>query len=82
MLDAGAGDAPYRELFRHAKYKSVDLQKIDKHYAPSTYVCDLRSILVEGSRCDFVIFNQVMEHVPEPKLVLAELHRVLKPGGG
>lgn len=81
VLDAGAGPAPYKELFRHAHYESADFEKVDKTYAATTYVCDLRSIPVEDCRFDFIIFNQVMEHVPEPKLVLAELYRVLKPGG-
>jgi SAM-dependent methyltransferase len=81
VLDAGAGDAPYKSLFQHAKYESADFERVNKQYAPSTYVCDLQSIPVEGGRFDFIIFNQVMEHLPEPKLVLAELYRVLKPGG-
>jgi SAM-dependent methyltransferase len=81
VLDAGAGDAPYKCLFRHAKYESADFEKVNKTYAPSTYVCDLQSIPVEDCRFDFIIFNQVMEHLPEPKLVLVELYRVLKPGG-
>jgi SAM-dependent methyltransferase len=81
VLDAGSGNAPYRELFSHANYESADFQKIDKKYAPSTYVCDLTSIPVEDCRFDAVIFNQVMEHLPEPKLALVELYRVLKPGG-
>jgi SAM-dependent methyltransferase len=81
VLDAGAGNAPYRNLFRHARYESADFEKIDKSYAVSTYVCDLRDIPVEDGRFDFVVFNQVMEHLPEPKLVLEELNRVLKPGG-
>lgn len=81
VLDAGAGDAPYKGLFKHARYESADFEKADRIYAPSTYVCDLRSIPVEDCRFDFIIFNQVMEHLPEPKLVLCELLRVLKPGG-
>lgn len=81
VLDAGAGRAPYRDLFKHTRYESADFEKVDKTYAPSTYVCDLKDIPVEDSRFDYIIFNQVMEHLPEPKLVLSELNRVLKPGG-
>lgn len=82
VLDAGAGNAPYKELFQHAQYESADFQKVNnKTYASSTYVCDLQSIPVENCRFDFIIFNQVMEHLPEPQIVLAELYRVLKAGG-
>lgn len=81
ILDAGAGDSPYKDLFKHAHYESADFQKINKPYAPSTYVCDLKKIPVENCRFDYIIFNQVMEHLPEPQLVLAELYRVLKVGG-
>jgi len=81
VLDAGAGDAPYKHLFTHARYESADFEKVAKPYAVSTYVCDLRSIPVEDCRFDCVLFNQVMEHLPEPKLVLVELNRVLKSGG-
>jgi SAM-dependent methyltransferase len=81
VLDAGAGVAPYRSLFTHAVYESADFEKVDKPYAKSTYVCDLSDIPVEDARFDFILFNQVMEHLPEPSQVLRELHRVLKPDG-
>lgn len=81
VLDAGAGTAPYRSLFEHARYESADFEKVDRPYAQSTYVCDLGRIPVENGRFDFIIFNQVMEHLSEPQIVLSELHRVLKPGG-
>lgn len=81
VLDAGAGDAPFKDLFQHAQYESADFQKVNKTYASATYVCDLRSIPVENCRFDFIVFNQVMEHLPEPQVVLAELYRVLKVGG-
>lgn len=81
VLDAGSGDAPYKSLFQHAQYESADFEVVNKTYAPSTYVCDLKSIPVEDCRFDFIIFNQVMEHLPEPQIVLVELYRVLKVGG-
>jgi SAM-dependent methyltransferase len=81
VLDAGAGTAPYKSLFTHAQYESADFGKVDKLYSASTYVCSLESIPVEDCRFDFILFNQVMEHLPDPKSVLAELNRVLKPAG-
>lgn len=81
VLDAGAGRSPYRRLFAHAKYESADIVQRDGGPNAVDYVCDLKSIPVEDARFDRVLFNQVLEHVPEPPAVLAELHRVLKPGG-
>ena len=81
VLDAGAGRAPYARLFAHCRYESADFCRVDKPYAEQTHICDLAAIPVEDGRYDAVIFNQVMEHLPEPGAVLAELHRVLKPEG-
>jgi len=81
VLDAGAGDAPYRGLFAHARYESADFLSSDRKYAKPTYECDLAEIPVEADRFDFVVFNQVMEHLPEPGRVAQELFRVLKPSG-
>jgi len=81
ILDAGAGDAPYKTFFQHAQYESADFEKVDKRYERSTYVCDLRKIPVDDCRFDYIIFTQVMEHLQDPLLVLTELYRVLKPGG-
>jgi SAM-dependent methyltransferase len=81
VLDAGAGSAPYKQLFAHARYESADFELVDKPYAKSTYVCNLEKIPVEDGRFDFVVLNQVLEHLPDPRLVLVELNRVLKPGG-
>lgn len=81
VLDAGAGIAPYRQLFNHTNYETADFEQVQKQYTPSTYVCDLKSIPVENDRYDYILFNQVMEHLPEPKNVLLELNRVLKKNG-
>ncbi len=81
VLDAGAGDAPYRSLLDHVSYESADFEQVDKAYGDTTHVCDLRSIPVEDDRFDAVLFSQVMEHVPDPDAVVTELRRVLRPGG-
>jgi SAM-dependent methyltransferase len=82
VLDAGAGRAQYRELFSHARYETADFLAVKgKTYAQPDYVCDLAEIPVDDARFDHVVLTQVLEHLPEPGTVLAELHRVLKPGG-
>lgn len=82
VLDAGAGRAPYRKLFRHASYETADFLALSgMKYRQPDYVCDLAAIPVEDGRFDHVLLTQVLEHLPEPGRVLAELHRVLAPGG-
>jgi len=82
VLDAGAGRAPYRDLFAHARYETADFLAVrGKKYVEPDYVCDLAQIPVEDARFDHVLLTQVLEHIPEPAVVLGELHRVLKPDG-
>ena len=82
VLDAGSGRAPYRDLFAHARYETADFLAVKgKNYTEHDYVCDLADIPVEDARFDHVLLTQVLEHLPEPRAVLAELCRVLKPGG-
>ncbi|MBW4566643.1 MAG: class I SAM-dependent methyltransferase [Tolypothrix carrinoi HA7290-LM1] len=81
VLDAGAGSGLYKSLFYEANYESADFCQVDKEYDKVTYVCDLTKIPVEDNRYDMVVLTQVLEHIPEPKSVLCEIYRVLKPNG-
>jgi SAM-dependent methyltransferase len=82
ILDAGAGDSPYREFFTHAHYEAADVCVRPEHaYAAVDYVCELSAIPVDDERYDVVLCTQVLEHVADPPAVLRELRRVLKPAG-
>jgi SAM-dependent methyltransferase len=64
------------------QYEAADFQRVPgKTYSGNHFVCDLAEIPVADDRYDLVLFSQVLEHIPEPAAVLAELRRVLKPGG-
>jgi SAM-dependent methyltransferase len=81
VLDAGAGNSPYKRHFSHTRYESADFCQVDKEYGEITYICDLTTIPVEDNRFDLVLCSQVLEHIPEPEKVLKEFFRVLKPSG-
>jgi len=82
VLDVGAGDAPYRELFSHANYKASDWDH--SLYAPEVppdLTAHADRLPVADASIDAILNTQVLEHVPEPSSVLREFFRVLRPGG-
>jgi SAM-dependent methyltransferase len=81
VLDAGAGEAPYRNHFAHVEYRTADFAAVDKVYGEIDYICDLSSIPVPDSTFDIVLASQVLEHMSEPIATLSEFKRVLKPSG-
>ena len=82
VLDAGAGDAPYRELFAHADYPTSDWsESVHEGARRADIVASLDALPVADASFDLVVCTQVLEHVPEPAAVLEELRRVLRPGG-
>jgi SAM-dependent methyltransferase len=82
VLDAGAGDAPYRELFAHTDYTTTDwTRSVHAGARAADIVAPLDDLPLEDASVDAVLCTQVLEHVESPAAVLAELHRVLRPGG-
>ena len=73
--------APERQISRllrrlkHVDYLSADLSD----YAMVTM--DITDIQYADNSFDIIYCSHVLEHVPQDTVALAELHRVLKPGG-
>jgi SAM-dependent methyltransferase len=83
LLDVGCGTKPYRLLFTQVhEYIGLELgtpenresRQADLYYDGYTFPVDDASV-------DTVLCNQVLEHVFNPELFLAEIFRALRPNG-
>lgn len=83
VLDAGAGEGRFRPLFAHTRYTGVDLAVGDStwDYSGLAAINALERLCFADHQFDVVVCTQVLEHVAEPAAVLAEIARVLVPGG-
>jgi SAM-dependent methyltransferase len=83
LLDAGAGESQYRPFFPRQRYLAIDLGIGDDswNYAGLDAVADLAALPVRNGVCEAAVNIVTLEHVREPARVLAEIGRVLRPGG-
>lgn len=82
VLDVGCGNQPYRVHLPCAHYVGLDID------TPATRARGLAEVFYDGGRFPFadasfdaVLCSQVLEHVFTPEAFLAEIRRVLRPGG-
>lgn len=83
LLDAGAGECAYKQLFTHLDYKAIDLGVGDDewNYDHLDYKGFLHQMPIEDNQFDYVLCTQVLEHLELPFESLQEMNRVLKKGG-
>lgn len=80
VLDYGAGNSPYRTFLRFNRYVTADITQntagtIEHLILPG-------SPLPEADACfDLILLMDVLEHLPDPDVVITELRRLLRPGG-
>lgn len=84
LLDIGCGHQPYKPLVLSApsrveKYIGLDLK--DNIYQKPDVEWDGQNIPLADNSIDCALAMEVLEHCPEPEVVLREALRVLKPGG-
>jgi SAM-dependent methyltransferase len=82
-LDVGCGLKPFASSFNHANYMGIDIEQSGRSGAlkrPDTFF-DGINIPYEDGKYDGILCTQVLEHVKNLDLLLAECNRVLKVGG-
>jgi SAM-dependent methyltransferase len=80
VLDYGSATAPYRRFFAN----DVEFIPADLPGNPDAHVIinPDGTLPVADDSFDAILSTQVLEHVGDPALYLAECFRVLRPGGG
>ena len=88
VLDAGCGNGvetgPYAERLEvhGVDYQPSYIAVCRERYPRGHFqVEELSSLSFEDDHFDLVVMNQVIEHLEAPEAVVAELARVLRPGG-
>jgi SAM-dependent methyltransferase len=90
LLDVGCGDKPYERIFlpyvdeylgiEHEATFNATAAKADGSSRPD-YLYDGNRLPFEDGAFDTVISIQVLEHTPHPRLLMAEMARVLRKDG-
>ncbi len=84
VLDIGCGGKPYRHLISCAEYIGVDVELPSGHDHTDEEIdvfYDGRTLPFADSSFDWVFTSEVLEHVFDPNMFVAEMARVLKPCG-
>ena len=83
VLDAGAGEGQYARYFLRQRYCGVDLAVGDHawDYTRLDAVSDLTALPFKSATFDAALLIVTIEHLREPRCALAELGRILRPGG-
>lgn len=84
VLDIGCGYMPYKEIVLtppSLAKKYIGLDRKDNGYEKPDLEWDGRTIPLEDRSVDCALATEVLEHCPNPEIVLCEAFRVLRPGG-
>jgi SAM-dependent methyltransferase len=83
VLDAGAGEGQYARHFARQRYCGVDLAVGDAawDYSRLDAIADLTALPFRAGAFDAALHMVTIEHLREPASALAEMARVVAPGG-
>ena len=89
LLDIGCGDKPYESVLRPKvkSYFGLDIPSAipranekKRYHSIDVYASGI-ALPIRAEAVDTVVCFQVLEHVPEPQLLVSEASRILRPGG-
>ncbi|MBI6118553.1 class I SAM-dependent methyltransferase [Salegentibacter maritimus] len=87
LLDIGCGKMPYKEyILKNSsvkEYTGLDIEdalQYDPDIKPD-FTWDGKSMPFEADSFDCAFGTEVLEHCPEPEVILKEVFRILKPDG-
>jgi len=78
-LDIGAGDGKHRSQIEQVGWHWIGIDVVS--HQNLTAVTDAQQLPFVNNSIDIAFTDQVLEHIPRPWLAIAEIFRVLKPGG-
>lgn len=93
ILDAGAGEQPFKKFCGHLDYVSQDFGKYDPinmntglqmdswDYGQLDIVSDIASIPEDDESFDAILCTEVLEHIINPREAIIEFGRLLKKDG-
>lgn len=86
LLDVGCGQMPYKTLVTSfpsqvTQYIGLDFEENPIHKNNPDIVWQQGKIPLADNAIDCILCTEVLEHCSNPKAVLLEIKRVLKPGG-
>lgn len=85
VIDIGCGNCPFEHLIdKHkAEYIGVDVADAEKwdYQNNKIVIYDGKNLPFATNSVDHLICTEVLEHVPDPHDLIADMHRVLKPNG-
>jgi SAM-dependent methyltransferase len=82
VLDIGAGECKYAAILPHCRYLGADLvSSSQKHdFSHINAIADASALPFQEGSFDAALSMVVLEHVPNPSVVVSEMARILKPG--
>jgi ubiquinone/menaquinone biosynthesis C-methylase UbiE len=69
----------FQKYFR--KFKNIEYYDADLSASTANYKVDITNIPFKPEYFDCILCVHVLEHIPDDRLAMRELYRVLKPGG-
>lgn len=89
LLDLGCGDGnhlaylqPYTEALFGSDYNLVRLARAQaRHPTATLFLADILDYPARDNFFEVIFFNHVLEHIPDDEGALANIRRILKPGG-